>query len=143
MESTAPDRLGAIAEGDALPERTFTPTIAELFLYSAIIWNPHRIHYDMDYTRNQEHYPGLLVTGPLQGDWLCQTATDWMGDLGTLERFDFSHRHPVYLGETLTASGRVVTKDATTGRITLALELRNGAGEVVTPGEAVIRFATI
>ena len=133
-------RWATLALGQALPERTFAPTIAELFLYSAIIWNAHRIHYDSDYTVNQEGHEGLLITGPLQGDWLCQSVTEWMGAAGTLERFAFSHRQPAYLGDTLTAGGRIAALDAATGRVTLELALRNQRGEVVTPGEAVVRF---
>jgi hydroxyacyl-ACP dehydratase HTD2-like protein with hotdog domain len=141
MRPAARTRWDALAPGQALPERAFTPSIAELFLYSAVIWNAHRIHYDRDYAVNTEGHAGLLITGPLQGDWLCQTVTDWLGEDGTLERFAFSHRQPATLGETLTAGGRIVAKDAATGRVTLELALRNGAGDLVTPGEAVVRFA--
>lgn len=141
MHSSPRTRLASLVVGELLPERCFTPSIAELFLYSAVIWNPHRIHYDLPYTRDEEHYPGLLITGPLQGEWLCQAITDWVGADGTLERFAFSHRRPAYLGDTLTTCGRVTAIDAASGRVTLALEVRNGAGEVVTPGEAVVRFA--
>ncbi|MEU6609480.1 MaoC family dehydratase N-terminal domain-containing protein [Streptomyces shenzhenensis] len=41
-----------------------TPTL--LFRFSALTYNAHRIHYDRDYARNVEGYPGLLVHGPLQ-----------------------------------------------------------------------------
>lgn len=140
---TAPaPRLGELRAGEPLPGREFTPTLAELFLYSAIIWNAHRIHYDLPYTRDEEGYPGLLITGPLQGDWLCQAITDWAGEDGVLERFTFSHRGAAYLGDTLTTGGHIEAVDAATGRVTLALFVRNGAGEVVTPGEATVRFPT-
>jgi 3-methylfumaryl-CoA hydratase len=36
-----------------------------LFRYSALTFNGHRIHYDVDYCRNVEGYPGLVVHGPL------------------------------------------------------------------------------
>jgi 3-methylfumaryl-CoA hydratase len=36
----------------------------QLFRYSALTFNGHRIHYDRDYARNIEHYPGLVVHGP-------------------------------------------------------------------------------
>jgi len=36
-----------------------------LFRYSAITFNAHRIHYDLDYARNVENYPGLVVNGGL------------------------------------------------------------------------------
>jgi 3-methylfumaryl-CoA hydratase len=36
-----------------------------LFRYSALTFNPHRIHYDRRYTTQVEDYPGLVVHGPL------------------------------------------------------------------------------
>jgi 3-methylfumaryl-CoA hydratase len=41
----------------------FTP--AKLFVFSAITANAHRIHYDAEYARAVEGYPGLVVHGPL------------------------------------------------------------------------------
>ena len=45
-----------------------------LFRYSAITYNAHRIHYDRDYARDVEGYPGLLVHGPLQATLLADLA---------------------------------------------------------------------
>ena len=42
-----------------------SPDPVWLFQYSAVSFNGHRIHYDRDYATRQEHYPGLLVHGPL------------------------------------------------------------------------------
>jgi 3-methylfumaryl-CoA hydratase len=36
----------------------------ELFRYSALTFNGHRIHYDRDYCCEVEGYPGLVVHGP-------------------------------------------------------------------------------
>jgi len=35
-----------------------------LFRFSALTFNGHRIHYDRDYARDVEGYPGLVVHGP-------------------------------------------------------------------------------
>jgi 3-methylfumaryl-CoA hydratase len=40
------------------------PTL--LFRFSALTYNGHRIHYDRDYARDVEGYPGLVTHGPLQ-----------------------------------------------------------------------------
>lgn len=53
-----------------------TPSAAYLFRYSAMTFNGHRIHYDKDYVRDVEGYPGLIVHGPLQATLLCQFAAD-------------------------------------------------------------------
>ncbi|TQS45239.1 FAS1-like dehydratase domain-containing protein [Cryptosporangium phraense] len=44
----------------------FDATPATLFQFSALTYNAHRIHYDLDYARDVEGYPGLVVHGPLQ-----------------------------------------------------------------------------
>jgi 3-methylfumaryl-CoA hydratase len=36
----------------------------ELFRFSALTFNAHRIHYDRDYACHEEGYPGLVVHGP-------------------------------------------------------------------------------
>jgi 3-methylfumaryl-CoA hydratase len=36
----------------------------QLFRFSALTYNAHRIHYDRNYAREVEGYPGLVVHGP-------------------------------------------------------------------------------
>lgn len=50
-----------------------------LFRYSALTFNAHRIHFDRDYCRDVEGYPGLLVHGPLQATLLVEHAIDARG----------------------------------------------------------------
>jgi 3-methylfumaryl-CoA hydratase len=45
--------------------RSITAGSVRLFRYSALTFNAHRIHYDRDYAREAEGYPGLVVHGPL------------------------------------------------------------------------------
>lgn len=42
-----------------------TPDEPMLFRFSALTYNPHRIHYNSPYTTGVENYPGLVVHGPL------------------------------------------------------------------------------
>jgi 3-methylfumaryl-CoA hydratase len=44
--------------------RTIKPGPVMLFRYSALTFNPHRIHYDRTYCIETEGYPGLVVHGP-------------------------------------------------------------------------------
>jgi 3-methylfumaryl-CoA hydratase len=44
---------------------TITPSAVLLYRYSALTFNGHRIHYDIDYCRDVEGYPGLVFHGPL------------------------------------------------------------------------------
>ncbi|MBI4083157.1 MAG: hypothetical protein HY423_11160 [Candidatus Lambdaproteobacteria bacterium] len=133
-------RFEDIRVGLALPERAFTPTSAELFVYNAAIWNPHRIHYDLPYATQVEGYPAIVIDGPLQGDWLTQAVTDWIGEDARLVVFKYSNRRAAYLGDTVTSGGTVKASDKSSRRVTLELFIKNAKGEVIAPGEAVVEF---
>lgn len=128
--------LSGIRTGDTLPERTFAPDEVQLFLYNAAIWNPHRIHYDLPYTTGEEGHPAIVIDGPLQGDFLTQLVLEWLGDRGTLTAFTYRNLRASYVGDSLTATGRVTGMETVTGEVMLELALLNGEGEVVTPGSA-------
>lgn len=53
------------APTDAAFSTSYTPDPIMLFRYSALTFNAHRIHYDVDFCRNHEGYPDLVVHGPL------------------------------------------------------------------------------
>jgi hydroxyacyl-ACP dehydratase HTD2-like protein with hotdog domain len=133
-------RLDQINVGDILPEKHHTATEVSLFLYNAAIWNPHRIHYDAPYTSEIEKHPAIVIDGPLQGDWLAQCVTDWLGSDGHLMKFSYSNRRAAYLGETLTATGEVIAKDETARTVDLRLGIRNENGEIISPGSATLKF---
>ena len=48
-----------------------------LFRYSALTFNGHRIHYDEPYATSVEHYPGLVVHGPLQATLMLNLAASF------------------------------------------------------------------
>ena len=134
-------RIADLNNGDELPPRSHTPTQVSLFLYNASVWNPHRIHYDEQYTTQVEHHPGIVIDGPLQGDWLAQCVTNWLGDDGTLVRFQYSNRKATYLHETLISGGRITAIDVERKRVTVELFVKNAAGEVTSPGGATVQLS--
>ena len=133
-------KISELSVGEALPERSYTATNVSLFLYNAAIWNPHRIHYDEPYTTNVENHPGVVIDGPLQGDWLNQVVVNWIGDSATLTSFNYSNRRASYLGETLTSGGAITAIDAECGNVDLEIFIKNEDGDVITPGTAQVRF---
>jgi 3-methylfumaryl-CoA hydratase len=125
-----------IEVGQPLPERSYTPGTVQLFMYNAAIWNPHRIHYDLPYTQNCEDHPGLLIDGPLQGDWLTQLVYEWMDETDELLTFQYSNRRPAYVGDVLSAKGEVQAID--NQNITLTLQIVNQHNQATTVGRATI-----
>ncbi len=53
------------APTDATWSKAISPDPVFLFRFSALTFNPHRIHFDQPYVTGVEGYPGLLVHGPL------------------------------------------------------------------------------
>jgi hydroxyacyl-ACP dehydratase HTD2-like protein with hotdog domain len=126
--------------GEPLPERIHRASNVSLFLYNAAVWNAHRIHYDEMYTTEVEKHPGVVIDGPLQGDWLTQTVLEWLGDDGHMVEFQYSNRLAAYLGEVLTAGGSVSSIEGNV--VTVDVFIRNEAGQVITPGSAVVHFSS-
>jgi hydroxyacyl-ACP dehydratase HTD2-like protein with hotdog domain len=133
--------ISSIKVGASLPERSYTPSNVSLFMYNAAIWNPHRIHYDAQYTTEVEKHPGIVIDGPLQGDWLTQCVMDWAGTAGTLVEFEYSNRKASYLGQTLSSGGEVLAVNTTTGEVKVQLHIKDESGEVTTPGSATVKFS--
>lgn len=130
----------SVRPGDALPERHLVCDNVQLFLYNAALWNPHRIHFDAPYASQVEGYPGLVVAGPLMGDWLAQCVLEWLGDEGELVSFEFSNRKAAYAGEPLVSGGTVTSVDSESGQVELELHILNADREVITPGRAEVRL---
>jgi 3-methylfumaryl-CoA hydratase len=76
-----------------------------LFRYSALTFNGHRIHYDRSYVTDVEHYPGLIVHGPLQATLLMQLAAEMLG--GPLGSFSFRAVKPLFDLGPFRLSGRL------------------------------------
>lgn len=136
MAEESVSRQRSVETGELLPERHFIPDNVQLFLYNAVLFNAHRIHFDAPYATEVEGYPGLVVAGPMLGDWLNQCVEEWLGEDGRLVSIDYSNRQACYIGETLTSGGRVQGYDPDTGEVQLELFIRNEAGDIVAPGTA-------
>ncbi len=93
-EGPAPAPPRAPADTIGAEARAFSSTM--LFRYSALTMNGHRIHYDADYAREVEGYPGLVVHGPLLAQLLMLKATR---EIGPLRSFRFRATAPLFQGE--------------------------------------------
>jgi 3-methylfumaryl-CoA hydratase len=133
-------RFAGIKPGDQLPQRAFKPDNVQSMLYNAVLWNGHRIHFDEPYAREVEGYPGLVIAGPLLGDWLNQCVDEWLQGDGRLVAIEYSNRIATYIGETLYSGGTVVACRPQSAEVEIDVFIRNEGGEVVTPGKALARF---
>ena len=101
--------------------RTIAADPVMLFRYSALTFNGHRIHYDRDYARDIEHYPGLVVHGPLQATLLLNLAIDrrngWHPASLSFRATGAMHDGPLTLGAADDDDGVILFTADDTGRL--------------------------
>lgn len=129
--------LEDVSIGMKLPELVVRPTAVTLFRFSAVTWNPHRIHYDAAYAAT-EGYPDVLVHSHLHGCWLFECVRAWAGPDVRLTSFSWQNRRYAVPGDVLTVSGEVTGIDD--GLATCDLREVNQDGETCAPGRAVVRL---
>ena len=90
----APEVRPFPAPAAGVAARDMVPDTRLLFRFSALTFNAHRIHYDREYARHEEGYPGLVVHGPLVAMQLMALARDVAGS--PIAAFEFRSERPVF-----------------------------------------------
>ncbi len=85
-------------------QRPVVPDPVLLFRYSALTFNGHRIHYDRDYCRDVEGYPGLVFHGPLSATLLVDLYLRHNPD-ARVTGFRFRAKRPLFDIHPLTLCG--------------------------------------
>jgi 3-methylfumaryl-CoA hydratase len=81
----------------------YEPNPPLLFRYSALTFNSHRIHYDVNFCRGVEGYPDLVVHGPLIATLLLDLCSQHYSD--KLLTFDYQARSPLFHPHPFTVNG--------------------------------------
>ena len=118
-----PKADASIDLSDWTKTRSFVPDEALLFRFSALTFNAHRIHYDLQYARGREDYPALVVQGPLTATLLLHHGATLMGDK-KISAFEFTGRKPAFCNHEMT----LVARQCDEG---VELAALNSAGEKV------------
>ncbi|KAL4942051.1 hypothetical protein BDV06DRAFT_193181 [Aspergillus oleicola] len=109
--------------------RTITQTPATLFRFSALTFNPHKIHYSLPWARDVEGHRDIVVHGPLNLISILDLWRDLRAGSGSEEDLDrflperISYRatSPIYAGDEY----RVVLNEEDEGKSNV---------EIITPG---------
>jgi 3-methylfumaryl-CoA hydratase len=72
------------------------PDPVQLFRYSAVTFNGHRIHYDVPYATGVEMYPGLVIHGPLIATMLTEFLRHTVAPGAVLRHFEFRAMRPTF-----------------------------------------------
>jgi 3-methylfumaryl-CoA hydratase len=92
--------------------RTIVPDPVQLFRYSALTFNSHRIHYDRDYVMREEGYPGLVVHGPLIATLLIDLIRR-EAPAARIEAFSFRAVSPLFDGNQMSVNATPPDSDGT------------------------------
>lgn len=126
--------------GDVISGRAYCPDNVQNFMYSAALWNAHRIHFDMPYATEVEGYPGIVMSGPMLGDWLTQCVIEWLDGQGRITHLEYSNRKAAFIGDTVISGGRVLSVDQANNSAQLEVFIKNEAGDVIVPGTVTVAF---
>lgn len=92
-QASAPTQAPApVAPGSIVKRVQVDPVL--LFRFSVVTSNAHRIHYDYPYVTDVEHYPGLVVHGPLQAVMLLELVREHFSE--PVAQFTFQARRPIF-----------------------------------------------
>lgn len=83
-------------QNEASGSRYVTLTPVDLFRFSALTFNAHRIHYDRDYARNTEGHADLVVHAPYTAILLINHLMQEMPNV-RIQSFSFQAKNPLFV----------------------------------------------
>ena len=135
---TEAPKSGAMPPPRPAPEkaawrRELRPAPVMLFRYSALTFNPHRIHYDQPYCTQEEGYPGLVVHGPLIATLMVDLCRRSRPD-AEIKEFSFRALSPLFVDHAMTLGGAPSDEGSSA-----AVWAANDQGGLASQGE--VKFA--
>lgn len=127
--------------GEELPTFTVNPSLIQVVMYAAAMWEYQRIHFDQEWAE-REGLPGPIVHGPLLGNYLVQAVTYWAGETAAIRHLEWRNRGLALIGEPLSCEGVVTATasdtDTDTRTIKLDLWIDNPRNDRLVTGSATI-----
>ena len=127
--------------GTILPKVIKGPmTTSHLVRWAAANGNYARIHWDLPFAQLHQGLPNVVVNGSLKNQYLGQLLINFAGEEGWFKRFYVEHRGMDFPGDTITASGTVISKEESDGygRVICQVALGNNRGEETASGRGTI-----
>ena len=125
--------------GVDLPSLVKHPTARQLVKWAGASGDFYEAHYDKDFALSAG-LPGVIVHGWLASSFLGQMITDWIGEQGTLRKFECSYKGMHFPGEDIICKGRVSKKYVQDGDHYVECEIwaENPKGVKTTPATALV-----
>lgn len=126
-----------------IPDLVVCPDLMQVFMFSAVTWNRHHIHYSKD-AAMAEGLPDVVVQRGLIGNFLARLLTNWAGDRGELRKLAWRVARSAVPGMPIVCRGRIreTTDCGDERRLVCEVTAWNEDEELIASGEAVVVFAT-
>ena len=136
-------RFEDVAVGDEIAGYQRTVTREDIQAYAVAGGDHNPLHQDEAAARGAG-FPGIIAHGMFTMGHLAAAVTRWSGPDSWVEHIEAQFRTPVMMGETITAGGRVRSKDPDLRAVVLDLWVSlERDGQTLWPikrGEAQMRF---
>ena len=128
--------------GTELEPLVIQPTYQQLFMFSAITWNRHAIHYNRKKARD-EGLPDVVVQRALIGNFFARLLEGWTHHRAEILRLEWKVVRSAVPGDTLTCSGVIRHTDTQQGATLIECDLTmvNQETDTVANGVGTLRLA--
>ena len=110
MSST--DKITKPRVGDQLQPLIITPTHAQLFMFSAVTWNRHPIHYSQQAAKSEGHADVLVQRG-LIGNFFARMLLEAFPETAEIKRLNWKVLKSAVPGEKLNCHGEILSFEDT------------------------------
>lgn len=84
----------------ALPDLVETPSREQIFMFSAVTWNRHKIHYSDVHAKSEGHRD-IVVQRGLLGNFLARQIGSWLPEKGHIRQLNWRVIDSAYPNEKL------------------------------------------
>jgi hydroxyacyl-ACP dehydratase HTD2-like protein with hotdog domain len=135
-------RWANISTTTAIPELVVCPDHMQIFMFSAITWNRHSIHYSKD-AAVSDGLPDIVVQRGLIGNFFARLMTNWIGESAELYKLAWKVNRSAFPGKDIVCRGKVKVKIDSEHEKYLVCEVTasNKNDELIASGEATVVFA--
>jgi len=139
------DRLkwDRIETSTPIPELRVCPSRMQLFMFSAITWNRHQIHYSRD-AATGEGLPDIVVQRALIGNFLARLITDWVGDSAELRSLAWKVTRSALPNKEIVCRARIKERveSEEDEYVVCEVTVMDEDEEVIASGQAKVVFST-
>jgi hydroxyacyl-ACP dehydratase HTD2-like protein with hotdog domain len=130
-----------ISTTSPIPELVVCPDHTQIFMFSAITWNRHHIHYSKD-AAVSEGLPDIVVQRSLVGNFFARLMTNWIGDSAELCKLAWKVTRSALPGKDIVCRGKIKERIDSEHEKYLVCEVTasDENDELIASGEATVVF---